>query len=129
MADAICGAEGKVLMSTRRTIRRRALPRVSKLEAEFDLLVRVNRWPVPEREYRFMPNRRFRFDRAWPSIKLAVELEGGIWIRGRHTRPAGYEADCEKYNLAVCNGWRVLRFTGKMLKDGRAERTMQWLLS
>lgn len=61
---------------------------------------------APEREYRFHPKRRWRFDFAWPSVKVAVEIEG----RGRHQTFTGYRADLEKYNEAVQLGWRILRF-------------------
>jgi len=70
-------------------------------------------------EYRFC-ERRFRFDWAWPEQKVALEMEGGVWTRGRHTRPQGYERDCEKYSLAAILGWRVIRVTPRMLEDGRA---------
>ncbi len=75
--------------------------------------------PEPVREYRFC-ERRFRFDYAWPGEKVALEIEGGIWVRGRHTRPRGYERDCEKYSLAAILGWKVIRATPAMLEDGRA---------
>ena len=73
--------------------------------------------PQPEREYRFHPKRRWRFDFAWPAQRVAVEVEGGTWTRGRHSRGGGYRGDCEKYNAATIAGWRVLRFTAGMLKD------------
>ena len=73
--------------------------------------------PEPEREYQFCETRRFRFDFAWPICKVAVEMEGGVWSRGRHVRGRGFIKDCEKYNLATLLGWRILRFTGDMLKD------------
>ncbi|MDA8355538.1 MAG: hypothetical protein M0Z95_04400 [Actinomycetota bacterium] len=76
--------------------------------------------PEPEREYRFHPTRRWRFDLAWPDPRLAVEVEGGTWSGGRHTTGAGFEADAEKYAEAVLAGWRVLRVTGKMIESGRA---------
>ena len=78
--------------------------------------------PVPEREYRFHHIRRFRFDMAYPDHMLAVEVEGGQYIRGRHQRPAGFALDCTKYNLAALMGWTVLRFTGEMVKSGQAAR-------
>lgn len=74
----------------------------------------------PETEYRFHDTRRWRFDFAWPDYLLAVEVEGGQWINGRHQRGKGFEDDCEKYNEAALDGWMVLRFTGDMVKDGRA---------
>jgi very-short-patch-repair endonuclease len=51
---------------------------------------------------------------------LAVEVEGGSWIHGRHVRAKGFEADCEKYNTAVLLGWRILRFTTAMVESGLA---------
>jgi len=68
-------------------------------------------------EYRFAPPRRWRFDFAWPdgARLVAVELDGGAYTQGRHTRGAGYEADCRKLNAAAVLGWRVLRFTSGML--------------
>ena len=71
-------------------------------------------------EHRFSPPRRWRFDFAWPDRKLAVEVEGGTFIGGRHTRGAAFEKDAEKYNEATLQGWRVLRVTPRMIADGRA---------
>jgi len=75
-----------------------------------------------QREHRFHPTRRWRFDLAWPDLLVACEVEGGTWNGGRHTRGSGFEGDCEKYNAAALLGWLVLRVTGKMVRDGRAER-------
>ncbi len=63
--------------------------------------------PVPE--FRFHPIRRWRFDYAWPDERLALEVEGGIWIGGRHNRGSGFVKDMEKYNRAACMGWRIIR--------------------
>lgn len=64
-----------------------------------------------EREYRFAPPRRWRFDFAWPLERVAVEIEGGIWTGGRHVSVKGFVSDCDKYNAAVLDGWAVLRFS------------------
>jgi very-short-patch-repair endonuclease len=66
--------------------------------------------PCPHPEYRFHEQRKFRFDWAWPDRKVALEEDGGVWTRGRHTRGAGFLRDMEKLNLAVELGWRVLRY-------------------
>jgi very-short-patch-repair endonuclease len=76
--------------------------------------------PPATPEHRFDATRKWRFDRAWLACKLAVEIEGGTWANGRHSRGAGMRKDAEKYNAAVLQGWRVLRFTGDMVKDGSA---------
>lgn len=76
--------------------------------------------PEPEQETRFHPVRRWRFDLAYPAQKVAVEIEGGSWQNGRHTRGKGYETDCEKYSEAAVLGWKVIRCTPAMVEDGRA---------
>ena len=55
------------------------------------------------KEYQFAPKRKFRMDYygEWYGIKFCVELEGGVFIRGRHLRPVGFLRDMEKYNLAA----------------------------
>lgn len=70
------------------------------------------------REYKFHPVRRWRFDYAIPSHKVAIEVEGGVWTQGRHTRPRGFIGDMEKYNTATALGWRVLRVTPDTLTTG-----------
>lgn len=92
----------------------------SELEELFAFQLRAARVEAPEREYRFSPPRRWRFDFAWSTRRLALEIDGGTWSGGRHNRPRGYEADCEKANEALLLGWRVLRVTGAMVEDGRA---------
>ena len=51
---------------------------------------------------------------------LGVEIEGGVYSRGRHTRGVGYSRDLEKYNLAAMHGWTVYRFTTQDVKSGVA---------
>jgi very-short-patch-repair endonuclease len=96
----------------------------SKLEELLAWQIRAAGLPEPTRELRFAPPRRWRLDFAWPEHMLALEVDGGTWTGGRHTRPAGFEADAEKLNTAIVLGWRVLRATGAMVKDGRA---LQWV--
>jgi very-short-patch-repair endonuclease len=76
--------------------------------------------PHPEREVRFHPTRRWRFDYAWDAAKVAVEVEGGVWGGGRHVRGRGYLDDCQKYNEAQLLGWLVLRFSPEQIQDGSA---------
>lgn len=53
----------------------------------------------------------WRFDFAWANIKLAVEVDGGAWTHGRHTRGQGFIDDQRKRNAAILLGWRVLHYT------------------
>ena len=71
--------------------------------------------PAPVAELQFEPLRRWRFDFSWPDAKIALEVEGGIWSGGRHTRGAGFVGDMAKYNHAARLGWRVLRVQPKEL--------------
>lgn len=89
----------------------------SHLEAQFQLIVRIAHLPEPEVEFRFHSRRRWRFDFAWPAQLVAVEIEGGVWSQGRHTRGSGFAKDCDKYNEAVIAGWKVLRFTAQHLDE------------
>lgn len=72
------------------------------------------------REFMPIKGRRWRVDFAQPDKRVAVEVEGGTWTGGRHTRGKGFEADCEKYARMVVEGWRVIRVTGKHIKSGEA---------
>jgi hypothetical protein len=79
--------------------------------------------PLPIPEYKFDPDRKWRFDYAWlenhgnasfdlPDIMtpfIALEVEGGIWTGGRHNSGAGFIRDMEKYNEASALGWRIIR--------------------
>lgn len=75
----------------------------------------MNALPKPTAEFRFHPTRRWRFDWCWPEKKIALEIEGGVWTGGRHTRGAGFVADMEKYNASAALGWRLIRVTPSAL--------------
>ena len=76
---------------------------------------------TPEAEYRFHEKRKWLFDYAWPSRKIALEIEGGIYGHGKKCRVCGRKApgahssvigimrDIEKYNNAQVLGWKVIR--------------------
>lgn len=94
----------------------------SKLEAD---LYRQIKFLKPEREYKFHPDRRWRFDFAFPSLMIAIEVEGGVWKMGRHTRGMGFKKDSEKYNAASLLGWRLLRFESSGVRNGDARRLIE----
>jgi hypothetical protein len=56
--------------------------------------------------------RNWRFDFTFSRHgKVALECEGGIFSRGRHSNPAGMVKDIEKYNTAAALGWSLIRCT------------------
>lgn len=92
----------------------------SVLEETLALQLRAFKVTGYEREYKFNSKRKWRFDFAWLDKKIAVECEGGTHAQGRHTRGEGFEKDCEKYNEATAQGWKVYRFTMSQIKSGYA---------
>lgn len=81
--------------------------------------MRLSGIPSVEREFRFHPVRRWRFDIAARAHSLAVEVDGGAFTGG-HSRGKAYEAECLKFCEAAILGWRVLRVTPQMVKSGQA---------
>ena len=59
---------------------------------------------------------RYLFDFAIPDKKVAFEIEGGVWSKGRHLNPIGFMKDCKKYNLATYQGWKVYRIPSPWLE-------------
>lgn len=55
---------------------------------------------------------------------LLIEIDGGGYVAGRHTRGAGFEADAEKQSAAAILGYRVIRLTPKQVEDGRG---LNWI--
>lgn len=101
----------------------------SNAELALSWQIRAAKLPEPVTEVRFDPTRRWRFDFAFPAHKVAVEVEGGTWTNGRHSRGEGFEQDCEKYNEAALLSWIVLRVTPRMIDDGRALRLVERALA
>lgn len=73
-----------------------------------------------EREFKFHPSRKWRADFAIPLRMILIEIEGGVWIKGRHQTGKGFSDDCEKYSNAALLGYLVFRFTPEMVKSGEA---------
>jgi len=100
----------------------------STLEAELALQIRALGLPEPIREYQAIKGRKFRFDFAWLEHRLLVEVNGGTYTKGAHSTGAGIARDYEKCNLGVLQGWRVLLFDGKAVKDGTAVEVIRQAL-
>lgn len=81
-----------------------------------------------EQEYKFHPDRKWRADFLITGTKILIEVEGGIWSGGRHTRGKGYIGDMEKYNSAAMMGFTVLRFSTEQVKAGVAIKQIEQLV-
>lgn len=84
--------------------------------------------PLPVKQFYWArPERMFRSDFAYVAERILLEVQGGIWAAnpGRHNRGSGYQADCERSNLAVILGWKLLAFTERMIKSGEAVQTIK----
>lgn len=87
--------------------------------------------PLPEPEYQFHRTRKWKFDFAWPGLKVALEVEGGTWLaKGGHNHPGDFLNDMDKYNEAAIDGWWMLRVTPEMVPhtDGRAAFLVERML-
>ena len=90
---------------------------MSRTGIAFDRLCELSGLPKPVAEHRFAPPRRWRFDHAWPDHLLALEVQGGLFVQGRHSRGAALLKEHEKLNEAAAQGWRVLFTTPKDLES------------
>ena len=96
------------------------------IHAILDMLKLTNQIEDYVLELQFDEVRKFRFDWAIPSVMIAIEFEGIMSEKSRHTTKTGYSKDTEKYNLAAISGWIVLRYT--VLTYGNLERDLLKLI-
>ena len=95
----------------------------SSLEREFICIWQVY-YPdtILEPERRIIPGRRYSFDYVHLPSKVAIELQGGTYVRSRsaHSSGTGLDRDYEKNNLAQIHGYLIFQLSCKMI-------TPQWL--
>jgi very-short-patch-repair endonuclease len=70
----------------------------------------ANGLPAPVINHRFHHARRWMIDFSYPDRKIAIEIEGGLFVNGGHVRGAYYIDNMEKYNAETLLGWRLLRY-------------------
>lgn len=116
--------------------------------AEHLLSVQLEQAGIPfEREYVFAPEewcrrngflsptrrlpRKWRADfRVFEAMinptrpDILVEIDGGGYVAGRHSRGAGMEKDAEKASAAAILGYRVVRCTPRQVENGQA---LSWI--
>lgn len=100
----------------------------AKRNAEEQLAAILTMADVPlshfEREYQYVPGRKFRADFAWPHQRVLLEIQGGVFGGRAHGSVQGILMDMERGNLATLHGWRVLRFLPKDVTDETRRRPM-----
>lgn len=84
--------------------------------------------PLPVREFKPFPDRKFRIDCAYPDRLIAIEVDGGEWVVGRHSRGSGMSKDNEKCNRLTAEGWSVFKFVGSDVKSGAAVNFLEGVL-
>ena len=95
----------------------------SRLESDFKWKWKAIEGPEYEEEFRFHYTRKWRLDFAWPRQRVAVEIQGGIWMRkGGHNTGRGISRDAEKLNEAQFLGWRIFQLTPEMITIDNLER-------
>lgn len=87
-----------------------------KLRRRFEHVWHDEGGPELTPEFKFHPIRLWRFDFAVPSIRVGIEVDGGVFINGGHNRGAQITKDYEKRNSALCMGWRCFQLTSNIMK-------------
>jgi very-short-patch-repair endonuclease len=110
----------------RKPSRRRAVS--SKLEAALLQQITLCRLPTPERNVRLIEGRLFTWDFVWRAQRVCLEVQGGTWSQGAHSRGAGQARDAKKQALATLAGWRCLAVTTDQIRSGEAIRWIEQAL-
>lgn len=69
--------------------------------------------------------RRWRIDFAWAPGKLAIEIDGGGYVAGAHSRGAHTTLDNLKRCELAVDGWALLRLDGTMVRHQVAIEIIQ----
>ena len=101
---------------------------VSTAEGLLAFQIKAAKLPEPVRQFLYVPGRKFTADFSWPGHRLLVEVTGGVYTRQAHGSISGILADIERLNRATKNGWRMLRFTPSMVRDGSALKFIEEVL-
>ena len=81
----------------------------NQFAATFEATWRLLGGPELETEHVFHPERKWRADYLHRPSMTIIELEGGVYSKGRHTRAGGFIEDCFKYNAATMLNYRLIR--------------------
>jgi very-short-patch-repair endonuclease len=116
----------------RRKTKRRSSVKKERVvsEGEATLIRHLQAYRIEfEQEFQFNKDRKWRADFYLVGTNILIEVEGGIWSNGRHTRGKGYIADMEKYNSATALGYSVYRYSTEQVKSGLAIEEIRRMVS
>lgn len=100
----------------------------SKLEDKFLVLITEAAPEITiERQVKVIKGRKFAYDFCLPEQRVLIEIQGGTFSGGRHTRGYGYSADCEKLRLATFDGWKILWYDSKSINTKEIERLVEYV--
>lgn len=117
-------------LKPRRVKRRVSVKKVKTVsEGESTLIQHLKAYKIEfVQEFRFNADRKWKADFHLTGTMILIEVEGGIWSNGRHTRGKGYIVDMEKYNSAQELGYSVYRYSTEQVKSGLAIEEIRRLI-
>lgn len=78
----------------------------------------------------FIQGRRYQADFWFPRLKLALEVDGGVWMnKSGHTSGSGYTSDRERDVEALLQGIITVRYTSDQVRSGYAIKTFQQIFN
>ncbi|OYD41163.1 endonuclease domain-containing protein [Sphingobacterium cellulitidis] len=84
-------------------------------------------WP----EFHFSIERNYRLDYAIPEFKIAIEVDGGIWMKGNsgHSSGKGIKRDMDKGNLLQLYGWKTIRIEPNEIVSDKVLESIKTLMN
>jgi very-short-patch-repair endonuclease len=79
----------------------------------YGLLLSLNMPYALYAQYSAGPTGDYQLDAAIPTLQIGFEADGGIW----HNNPEKIAKDRRRDTELTANGWVILRFTDRELKD------------
>ena len=102
---------------------------MSRLAGQFERLWKLHGGPALTKEVKFHPTRRWRWDFCNSRAMAAIEINGGVFVGGRHSRGMGQVNDAEKLREGTYLGWNCLTFTSRCLSSANIRRAIDWVMA
>lgn len=77
--------------------------------------------PRPKLDHLVHHVKQWRIDLAWPTLRVGVDIDGGIWLNGTpHPEASGFIDDMERHNALQLLDWCMVRVTPSQIETGAA---------